>query len=90
MDSSLSHRAGEGGGVNAFYWYQIFALDFAVVEVQKCSAPMEAFLLLQSIIMEKHSNQINTLWWNKDSWNVIKVVCVNSNHAILIAYNLIS
>ena len=24
-----------GGGVNAFYWYQIFALDSAVVEVQE-------------------------------------------------------
>ena len=23
------------GGLNAFYWYQIFALDFAVVEVQE-------------------------------------------------------
>ena len=31
-DSSLSHR---GGGLNAFYWYQIFALDSAVVEVQE-------------------------------------------------------
>ena len=31
MDSSLSHR----GGLNAFYWYQIFALASAVVEVQK-------------------------------------------------------
>ena len=30
------------GGLNAFYWYQIFALDSAVVEVQKCSARMEA------------------------------------------------
>ena len=30
-DSSLSHR----GGLNAFYWYQIFALDSAVVEVQE-------------------------------------------------------
>ena len=29
--------------LNAFYWYQIFALDSAVVEVQKCSARMEAF-----------------------------------------------
>ena len=50
------------------YWYQIFALDSAVIEVQykKCSAHMEAFLLLQCIIMEKHSNQINTLWWNKE------------------------
>ena len=27
-DSSLSHRG--GGGLNAFYWYQIFALDSAV------------------------------------------------------------
>ena len=33
-DISLSHR-GEGGGLNAFYWYQIFALDSAVVEVQE-------------------------------------------------------
>ena len=33
-DSSLSHRGG-GGGINAFYWYQIFALDSAVVEVQE-------------------------------------------------------
>ena len=33
MDSSLSNWGG-GGGLNAFYWYQIFALDSAVVEVQ--------------------------------------------------------
>ena len=32
-DSSLSHRG--GGGLNAYYWYQIFALDSAVVEVQE-------------------------------------------------------
>ena len=24
-----------GGGLNAFYWYQIFALDSVVVEVQE-------------------------------------------------------
>ena len=30
-DSSLSHR----GCLNAFYWYQFFALDSAVVEVQE-------------------------------------------------------
>ena len=31
---------------------------------------MEAILLIQFIIMEKHSNQINTPWWNKEkgSW----------------------
>ena len=33
-DSSLSHWGG-GGGLNAFYWYQIFALDSAVVKVHK-------------------------------------------------------
>ena len=26
---------GGGGGLNAFYWYQIFAIDSAVVEVQE-------------------------------------------------------
>ena len=26
---------GGGGGLNAFYWYQTFALDSAVVEVQE-------------------------------------------------------
>ena len=26
---------GGGGGLNAFYWYQIFALDSAFVEVQE-------------------------------------------------------
>ena len=30
-DSSLSHR----GGLNVLYWYQIFALDSTVVEVQE-------------------------------------------------------
>ena len=52
-DISLSHQE----GLNAFYWYQIFALDSAVVEVQKMFS-------LQTIAMyhhEKHSNQINTL-----------------------------
>ena len=33
-DSSQSHWG--GGCLNAFYWYQIFPLDSAVVEAQKC------------------------------------------------------
>ena len=33
MDSSLSYR-GWGGGLNAFYWHQIFALDSDVVNTQ--------------------------------------------------------
>ena len=31
-----------GGGLKCIYWYQMFALDSAVVEVQECSARMEA------------------------------------------------
>ena len=31
------------GGLNAFYWYQIFALDSAVVEVKKCSVRIKAY-----------------------------------------------
>ena len=34
-DSSLSHRGGGGGSLNAVKWYQIFALYSAVVEVQE-------------------------------------------------------
>ena len=30
-----STTTGGGGSLNAFYWYQIFALDSAVVEVQE-------------------------------------------------------
>ena len=29
--------------LNAFYWHQIFTLDSTVVEVQICSARIEAF-----------------------------------------------
>ena len=29
-----------GGGLKAFYWYQIFALDSAVVEVQEMVSSM--------------------------------------------------
>ena len=36
-DSSLSHW-----GLNAFYWYQIFALDHVVDKAQKCKDHMEA------------------------------------------------
>ena len=45
------------GGLNAFYWRQIFALDLLL------------FVKTQTIFaMHYHretSNQINTLWWNK-------------------------
>ena len=49
-----------GGGLNAFYWYQISALDSAVVEVQEMFSSHGGHLTMQCIIMEKHSNQINT------------------------------
>ena len=33
-DNSLSYRGG-GGGLNVFYWRQIFSLDSVVVKVRK-------------------------------------------------------
>ena len=35
---------GVGGGLNALYWYQIFALDSAVVEVQEMFSSYGCFL----------------------------------------------
>ena len=35
---------GGGGGLNAFFWYQIFALDSAVVEVQEMFSSHEGHL----------------------------------------------
>ena len=71
MDSSLSHRGGGGGGgLNAFNWYQIFALDSAVVEVQEMFSSHGGHLTNAMYHHGKHSNQINTPWWNKEkgSW----------------------
>ena len=34
------------GGLNSFYWYQIFALDSAVVEAQKMLSSHEGFLTI--------------------------------------------
>ena len=31
---SAQVTCGGGGGLNAFYWYQIFALDYVVVKAQ--------------------------------------------------------
>ena len=60
-DSSLSHRGGGGGGgLNAFYWYQIFALDSAVVEVQEMFSSQGGHLTNAMYHHGKHSNQINT------------------------------
>ena len=35
FERTIAKPLGEGGGWNAFYWYQIFDLDSAVVETQK-------------------------------------------------------
>ena len=41
-----------------------------LLKYKKCSTHIEAFQLMQCIIMEKHSNHINKPWWNKEkgSW----------------------
>ena len=58
-DSSPSHRG--GGGLNAFYWYQIFALDSAVVEVQEMFSSHRSLLLIAMYQYGNHSTQIKTL-----------------------------
>ena len=48
-DSSQSYRGGGGGGgggVKTFYWYQILALDSAVVEAQKMLCSHGGFLTI--------------------------------------------
>ena len=42
MDSNLSHWV----GLNAFYWYQIFALDSAVVDVQEMFSSHRSLLTI--------------------------------------------
>ena len=37
---------GGGGGLNAFYWYQIFALESAVVEVQEMFSSHGSLLII--------------------------------------------
>ena len=39
-ESSLSHQGLGWGGLNAFYWYQSFALDSVDVKTQNCLARM--------------------------------------------------
>ena len=48
------------GGLNAFYWYQIFALDSAVVEVQEMFSSQGGHLTNAMYHHGKDSNQINT------------------------------
>ena len=53
----------EEGGLNAFYWRQIFALDSVVVETQNCLARMEVSLLMQCNTTE--NNQIKVTDYGK-------------------------
>ena len=43
-DSSLSYWGGGGGGVNAFYWRQIFTLDSAIVNTRKLFSSQGGFI----------------------------------------------
>ena len=54
-DSSLSHWG--GGGLSAFYWYQIFAIDSVRVRTQKLFSSHGASVLLQcsTALNEKNS-----------------------------------
>ena len=48
------------GGLNAFYWYQIFALDSAVVEVQEMFSSHGGLLTNAMSHHGEHSYQLNT------------------------------
>ena len=48
------------GGLNAFYWYQIFDLDSAVVEVQEMFSSHGGHPTNAMYHHGKHSNQITT------------------------------
>ena len=43
-DSQTTEELWNNGSLNAFYWYQIFALDSAVVEVQEMFSSHGGFL----------------------------------------------
>ena len=55
-----SATGGGGGGLNAFYWHQIFALCPVVVKHRICSLRIEAFYLMQCMNTDRKSKQINT------------------------------
>ena len=48
-------QGGGGGGLNAFYLYQIFALDSAVVEV-KVDKPLVVFTYLETLSNDEYNN----------------------------------
>ena len=47
------------GGFNEFYWYQIVAIDSAVVEVQEMFSSHGGLLTNAMYHYGEHSNQIN-------------------------------
>ena len=57
------------GGLIAFYWYQIFALDSAVVEVQEMFISHGGHLT-NAMYHLGETHQINAPRWNKEkgSW----------------------
>ena len=50
-----------GGGLNAFYWYHIFALDSADVEVQEMFSSHASLLTYAMYHHGEHSYQINMM-----------------------------
>ena len=86
MDSSLSRP----GGLYAFYWCQIFALDYTVVKTKNWLVRMEASLLMQCIITEKRSCGCQLLSFSSLPLNHSRRVVVSYNqkyvHEVLVNY----
>ena len=56
----MAPREEPPGGLNAFYWYQIFPLDSAVVEVQEMFSWHGSLL---TIAMYHHGETLSTRDW---------------------------
>ena len=67
------------GGLNAFYWYQIFALDSAVVEVQEMFSSHGCHLTNAMYHHGETLNQINTPWRNKEMAHNSQMVRAKEN-----------
>ena len=46
LEWTAAKATGGGGGLNVFYWYQIIAIDSAVVEAQKMLSSHFGFLTI--------------------------------------------
>ena len=84
MDSSLNHRGvGVGvGGLNAFNWNQIFALDSAVVEVQEMFSSHLTYAPNHITVNYMHFALIDNTNWKQKFIDNLKIKPYKDNSAV--------